>query len=95
MAEMTKNWVNRMIARHADVVVEIGKVKKHVDSAIGNPQVSKVTVANLSLLLRDLKNIEKDYRTMLESENVTFTMSGEYFAKIGQINGKKDSDNND
>lgn len=95
MAEMTKNWVARVINRHADTVVEINKVKKHVDSAIGNPQVSKVTVANLSLLLRDLKNIEKDYRIMLENENVTFTMNGEYYNKIGQINEKKNPDNND
>ena len=32
---------------------------------------------------------------MLENENVTFTMNGEYFTKITQINEKKDSDNND
>lgn len=32
---------------------------------------------------------------MLENENVTFTMAGEYYAKVGQINEKKNPDNND
>ncbi len=95
MAEMTKNWVARMINRHAETVVEIDKVKKHLANAANNPKISKVTFANLSLVLRDLKSLEKDYRTMLENENVTFTMAGEYYSKIGQINEKKNLDNND
>lgn len=95
MVEMTKNWVARMINRHAETVVEINKVKKHLANASNNPKISKVTFANLSLVLRDLKSLEKDYRTMLENENVTFTMAGEYYAKVGQINEKKNPDNND
>lgn len=95
MVEMTKNWVARMINRHAETVVEIDKVKKHLANAANNPKISKVTFANLSLVLRDLKSLEKDYRTMLENENVTFTMVGEYYAKVGQINEKKNPDNND
>lgn len=95
MVEMTKNWVARMINRHAETVVEIDKVKKHLANAANNPKISKVTFANLSLVLRDLKSLEKDYRTMLETENVTFTMAGEYYSKIGQINEKKNPDNND
>nr|UWG86336.1 MAG: hypothetical protein [Bacteriophage sp.]DAG02454.1 MAG TPA: hypothetical protein [CrAss-like virus sp. ctXt06] len=95
MVEMTKNWVARMINRHAETVVEIDKVKKHLANAANNPKISKVTFANLSLVLRDLKSLEKDYRTMLENENVTFTMAGEYYSKIGQINEKKNPDNND
>lgn len=95
MVEMTKNWVARMINRHAETVVEIYKVKKHLANAANNPKISKVTFANLSLVLRDLKSLEKDYRTMLENENVTFTMAGEYYSKIGQINEKKNPDNND
>lgn len=95
MVEMTKNWVARMINRHAETVVEIDKVKKHLANAANNPKISKVTYANLSLVLRDLKSLEKDYRTMLENENVTFTMAGEYYSKIGQINEKKNPDNND
>ena len=92
---MTKDWVARMINRHAETVVEINKVKKHLANASNNPKISKVTFANLSLVLRDLKSLEKDYRTMLENENVTFTMAGEYYSKIGQINEKKNPDNND
>lgn len=95
MVEMTKNWVASMINRHAETVVEIDKVKKHLANAANNPKISKVTFANLSLVLRDLKSLEKDYRTMLENENVTFTMAGEYYAKVGQINEKKNPDNND
>lgn len=95
MTEMIKNWVARMINRHAETVVEIDKVKKHLANASNNPKISKVTFANLSLVLRDLKSLEKDYRTMLENENVTFTMAGEYYSKIGQINEKKNPDNND
>ena len=95
MVEMTKNWVARMINRHAETVVEIDKVKKHLANGANNPKISKVTFANLSLVLRDLKSLEKDYRTMLENENVTFTMAGEYYSKIGQINEKKNPDNND
>lgn len=95
MVEMTKNWVARMINRHTETVVEIDKVKKHLANAANNPKISKVTFANLSLVLRDLKSLEKDYRTMLENENVTFTMAGEYYSKIGQINEKKNPDNND
>lgn len=95
MAEMTKNWVARMINRHADTVVEISKVEKHLANAGNNPKISKTTFANLSLVLRDLKNLEKDYRVMLENENVRFTISGEYYNKIAQINEKKNPDNND
>ena len=95
MAEMTKNWVTRMINRHAETVVEINKVKKHLDNAGNNPKISKVTYGNLSVLLRDLKNLERTYRIMLENENVTFTVDGEYYTKIGQINEKKNPDNND
>ena len=94
MAEMTKNWVARMINRHAETVLEIDKVKKHLANAGNNPKISKVTYANLSLVLRDLKNLEKDYRTMLENENVAITINGEYYTKIAQIDEKKNSDNN-
>lgn len=92
---MTKNWVARMINRHAEIVVEIDKVKKHISNAANNSKISKVTYGNLSLLLRDLKNLERTYRIILENENVTFTMNGEYYSKIGQINEKKNPDNND
>lgn len=95
MVEMTKNWVARMINRHAETVVEIDKVKKHLANASNNPKISKTTFANLALVLRDLKSLEKDYRTMLEHENVTFTLDGEYYAKIGKIDEKKNPDSND
>ena len=92
---MTKNWVARMINRHAETIVEIDKAKKHLANAGNNPKISKVTYGNLSLLLRDLKNLERTYRVILENENVIFTMAGGYYSKIGQINEKKNPDNND
>lgn len=92
---MTKNWVDRMINRHAETVVEIDKVKKHLANAANNPKISKTTFANLSILLRDLKTLERTYRVMLEDENVIFTMAGEYYSKIVRSNEKKDPDNND
>ena len=92
---MSKNWVARMINRHAETIVEIDKVKKHLANAENNPKISKVTYGNLSLLLRDLKNLERTYRIMLENENVTITMDDEYYTKIAQINEKKNPDNND
>ena len=67
MAEMTKNWVTRMINRHAETILEIDKVKKHLANAGNNPKISKLTYGNLSLLLRDLKNLERTYRIMLEN----------------------------
>ena len=95
MVEMTKNLVARMINRHAEIVVEIDKVNKHFTNAANNPKISKVTYGNLSILLRDLKNLERTYRIMLENENVIFTTNGKYYSKIGQINEKKNPDNND
>ena len=59
MVEITKNWVARMINRHTETVLEIDKVKKHLANAGNNPKISKVTYGNLSLLLRDLKNLER------------------------------------
>lgn len=95
MVKTTKNWVACMINRHAETVVEIGKVKKYLADAANNTEVSKVMYGNLSLLLRALKNLERAYRAMLENENVRFTMTGEYYSKIGKIDEKKNLDNND
>lgn len=95
MVELTKNWVSRMINRHAETVLEIEKVKKHLANAANNPKISKITYGNIALLLRDLKNLERTYRIMLENENVTFTMNGKYCTKIAQINEKKNTNNND
>lgn len=71
------------------------RLKKHLTNAANNPKISKVTYGNLSLFLRDLKNLERTYCIMLENENVTFTMNGKYYSKIGKINEKKNPDNND
>lgn len=90
-----KKWVSEMIKQHAHTVIEVNNVAKFIENAKNSDKVNKVTFANLALLLRDLKNLERTYRIMLENENVTFTMNGEYYSKIDQINEKKNPDNND
>ena len=68
-----KNWVKRMVERHAQVVVEINKANEFLNNALNNKDVNKVTVANLALVVRDLKNLAKDYEIILHNENVEFT----------------------
>ena len=65
-----KNWVKRMIERHAQVVIEINKANEFLNNALSNEDVSKITVANLTLVVRDLKNLAKDYEVILHNENV-------------------------
>ncbi|MCI7205446.1 MAG: hypothetical protein MSA15_05550, partial [Clostridium sp.] len=59
-----KNWVKRMIERHAQVVIEINKANEFLNNALNNEDVSKITVANLTLVVRDLKNLAKDYEVI-------------------------------
>lgn len=84
-----KNWVKRMIERHAQVVVEINKANEFLNNALNNEDVSKITVANLTLVVRDLKNLAKDYEVILHNENIEFTPDGKYFKNIAEINTSK------
>ena len=90
-----KNWVKRMIERHAQVVVEINKANEFLNNALSNEDVSKITVANLTLVVRDLKNLAKDYKVILRNENVEFTSDGEYYIKVANIEENKNKDNNE
>ena len=89
-----KNWVKRMIERHAQVVVEINKANEFLNNALNNEDVSKITVANLTLVVRDLKNLAKDYEVILHNEKIECTSDGEYYIKVAKIkeNKKKDND---
>ena len=90
-----KNWVKRMIERHAQVVIEINKANEFLNNALSNEEVSKITVANLTLVVRDLKNLAKDYEVILHNENVEFTSDGEYYIKVANIEENKNKDNNE
>lgn len=81
-----KEWVKRTINEHAHVVKEINNVEQHLDNAIASDKVNKVTAANLALLYRDLKNVAKDYQTILENENIQFSPDGGYWEKVAKVN---------
>lgn len=90
-----KNWVKRMVERHAQVVVELNKANEFLNNALNNEDVNKVTVANLALVVRDLKNLAKDYEIILHNENVEFTPDAEYYIKVAHIEENKNKDNHE
>ena len=90
-----KNWVKRMVERHAQVVVEINNANEFLNNALNNKNVNKTTVANLALVVRDLKNLAKDYEVILHNENIEFTPEGEYYIKLAHIEETKSEDNHE
>ena len=60
-----KKWVSKVIKQHAYTAIEVNNVAKFIKNAKNSDKVSKVTFANLALVLRDLKNLAKDYETIL------------------------------
>lgn len=90
-----KNWVKRMVERHAQVVVEINKANEFLNNALNDEKVSKTTAANLALVVRDLKNLAKDYEVILHNENIEFTTDGEYYIKLAHIEETKSEDNHE
>lgn len=90
-----KNWVKRMVEHHAQIVVEINKANEFLNNALNNEDVSKTTVANLALVVKDLKNLAKDYEVILHNENIEFTTDGEYYIKLAHIEENKNKDNHE
>lgn len=90
-----KNWVKRMVERHAQVVVEINKANEFLNNALNDEKVSKTTAANIALVVRDLKNLAKDYEVILHNENIEFTTDGEYYIKLAHIEETKSEDNHE
>lgn len=90
-----KNWVKRLVERHAQVVIEINNANEFLNNALNNEDVSKTTVANLALVVRDLKNLAKDYEVILHNENIEFTTDGEYYIKLAHIEENKNKDNHE
>ena len=90
-----KNWVKRMVERHAQVVVEINNANEFLNNALNDEKVSKTTAANLALVVRDLKNLAKDYEVILHNENIEFTTDGEYYIKLAHIEETKSEENHE
>lgn len=90
-----KKWVSEMIKQHAHTAIEVNNVAKFIENAETSDKVGKVAFANLVLLLRDLKNTAKTYKTILSNEGIYFTPDGSYYEKVAEINEKKNTDNND
>lgn len=90
-----KNWVKRLVERHAQVVVEINNANEFLNNALNDEKVSKTTAANLALVVRDLKNLAKDYEVILHNENIEFTTDGEYYIKLAHIEETKSEENHE
>lgn len=90
-----KKWVSEMIKQHANTAIAVNNVAKFIENAKNNDKVNKVSFANIALLFRDLKNVAKDYETILNNEGVHFTPDGSYYEKVAEIHEKKNPDNND
>nr|DAT99972.1 MAG TPA: hypothetical protein [Crassvirales sp.] len=80
-----KNFVKKMIEQHANIVVMLSNYNKFMHNAINNDDVNKVTVANVALVVRDLKNLSKDFETCLANEGVEFAIDGTYFEKVTNV----------
>ena len=80
-----KNFVKKMIEQHANIVVMLSNYNKFMYNAINNDDVNKVTVANVALVVRDLKNLSKDFETCLANEGVEFAIDETYFEKVTNV----------
>ena len=80
-----KNFVKKMIEQHANIVVTLSNYNKFMHNAVNNDDVNKVTVANVALIVRDLKNLSKDFEACLTNEGVEFAIDGTYFEKVTNV----------
>lgn len=81
-----KNFVKKMIEQHANVVMMINNYGKFMNNAINDDKTDKVTAINVGLIVRDLKNLAKDFETCINNENVHFTSDGRYFEEVTNVN---------
>lgn len=80
-----KNFVKKMIEQHANIVVMLSNYNKFMYNAVNDNKTNKVTAANVALIVRDLKNLSKDFETCLANEGVEFTIDGTYFEKVTNV----------
>ena len=80
-----KNFVKKMIEQHANIVVMLSNYNKFMYNAVNDDKTNKVTAANVALIVRDLKNLSKDFETCLANEGIEFTVDGTYFEKVTNV----------
>lgn len=80
-----KNFVKKMIEQHANIVVMLSNYNKFMHNAVNDNKTNKVTAANVALIVRDLKNLAKDFETCLANEGIEFAPDGTYFAKVTNV----------
>ena len=80
-----KNFVKKMIEQHANIVVMLSNYNKFMYNAVNDNKTNKVTAANVALIVRDLKNLSKDFETCLSNEGIEFTVDGTYFERVTNV----------
>ena len=80
-----KNFVKKMIEQHANIVVMLSTYNKFMYNAVNDNKTNKVTAANVALIVRDLKNLSKDFETCLANEGIEFTVDGTYFERVTNV----------
>lgn len=80
-----KNFVKKMIEQHANIVVMLNNYNKFMNNAINDNKTDKITAANVALIVRDLKNLAKDFETCLNNEHIHFSPDGRYFEQVTNI----------
>lgn len=78
--------VRIMIEEHANALKRINANTAYFNSAVKNDKVSKITAANVALLIRDYKNLVKTLETCLHNEGIEFTSDGKYYENVAEIN---------
>jgi hypothetical protein len=81
--------VRIMIEEHANALKRINANTAYFNSAVKNDKVSKITAANVALLIRDYKNLAETLEVCLYNEGIEFTPDGKYFENIAEINTSK------
>ena len=80
-----KNFVKKKIEQHANLVVMPSNYNKFMYNAVNDNKTNKVTAANVALIVRDLKNLSKDFETCLANEGIEFTVDGTYFERVTNV----------
>ena len=80
-----KNFVKKMIEQHANIVVMLSNYNKFMYNAVNDNKTNKVPAANVALIVRDLKNLSKDFETCLANEGIEFTVDGTYFERVTNV----------
>ena len=78
-----------MIEEHANALKRINANTAYFNNAVKNDKVSKITAANIALLIRDYKNLAKTLEVCLHNEGIEFSSDGKYYENVAEIKTKK------